>query len=106
MTQRVLWASTSTKSAKMRDVVYVEELIGPDTVNTIPPATLDAFRNHGEVRASLESGIEEAKDVMARLAAGGVSIEKVTSDLVTQGVKLFAEPFEKLLNTVDPKHKA
>ena len=105
-TQRVLWASTSTKSAKMRDVVYVEELIGPDTVDTIPPATLDAFRDHGEVRASLESGIEEAKDVMARLAAGGVSIDKITSDLVTQGVKLFAEPFEKLLNTVDPKRKA
>jgi transaldolase len=103
MTQRVLWASTSTKSAKMRDVVYVEELIGPDTVNTIPPATLDAFRDHGEVRASLESGIEEAKDVMARLAAGGVSIDKITSDLVNQGVKLFAEPFEKLLNTVDPR---
>jgi transaldolase / glucose-6-phosphate isomerase len=105
MTQRVLWASTSTKSAKMRDVVYVEELIGPDTVNTIPPATLDAFRDHGEARASLESGIEEAKDVMARLAAGGVSIDKVTADLVTQGVKLFAEPFDKLLNTVDPKCK-
>lgn len=105
MTQRVLWASTSTKSAKMRDVVYVEELIGPDTVNTIPPATLDAFRDHGEVRPSLESGIEEAKDVMAKLAAAGVSIEKVTADLVTQGVKLFAEPFDKLLNTVDPKCK-
>jgi transaldolase/glucose-6-phosphate isomerase len=105
MTQRVLWASTSTKSAKMRDVVYVEELIGPDTVNTIPPATLDAFRDHGEVRASLESGIEEAKEVMAQLAAGGVSMEKIAADLVTQGVKLFAEPFDKLLNTVDPKCK-
>ncbi len=105
MTQRVLWASTSTKSAKMRDVVYVEELIGPDTVNTIPPATLDAFRDHGEARASLESGIEEAKGVMAQLEAGGVSIDKITSDLVTQGVKLFAEPFDKLLNTVDPKCK-
>ncbi len=105
MTQRVLWASTSTKSAKMRDVVYVEELIGPDTVNTIPPATLDAFRDHGEARASLESGIEEAGDVMAKLAAAGISIGKVTSDLVAQGVKLFAEPFDKLLNTVDPKCK-
>src|ERR1035437_206588 len=105
MTQRVLWASTSTKSAKMRDVVYVEELIGKDTVNTIPPATLDAFRDHGEVRASLESGIEEAKEVMAQLAAAGISIDKITDDLVTQGVKLFAEPFDKLLNTVDPKCK-
>lgn len=105
MTQRVLWASTSTKSPKFRDVMYVEELIGPDTVDTIPPATLDAFRDHGEARASLESGIEEAKDVMAKLAAGGVSIDKITADLVTQGVKLFAEPFDKLLNTVDPKCK-
>jgi transaldolase/glucose-6-phosphate isomerase len=105
MTQRVLWASTSTKSAKMRDVVYVEELIGPDTVNTIPPATLDAFRDHGEVRPSLESGIEEAKEVMAKLAAAGVSIDKITDDLVKQGVKLFAEPFDKLLNTVDPQCK-
>ncbi|HTB13571.1 MAG TPA: bifunctional transaldolase/phosoglucose isomerase [Bryobacteraceae bacterium] len=105
MTQRVLWASTSTKIATMRDVVYVEELIGPDTVNTIPPATLDAFRDHGEVRASLESGIEEAKEVMAKLEGAGVSIDKITSDLVTQGVKLFAEPFDKLLNTVDPKCK-
>jgi transaldolase/glucose-6-phosphate isomerase len=105
MTQRVLWASTSTKSAKMRDVIYVEELIGPDTVNTIPPATLDAFRDHGDARASLESGIEEAKQVMAQLEAGGVSMEKIAADLVTQGVKLFAEPFDKLLNTVDPKCK-
>jgi len=105
MTQRVLWASTSTKSAKMRDVVYVEELIGPDTVDTIPPATLDAFRDHGEVRPSLESGIEEAKEVMAKLAAVGISIDKITDDLVKQGVKLFAEPFDKLLNTVDPKCK-
>jgi transaldolase/glucose-6-phosphate isomerase len=105
MTQRVLWASTSTKSAKMRDVVYLEELIGPDTVNTVPPATLDAFRDHGEVRASLESGIEEAKQVMAQLASAGISMEKITADLVTQGVKLFAEPFDKLLNTVDPKCK-
>jgi transaldolase/glucose-6-phosphate isomerase len=105
MTQRVLWASTSTKSPKFKDVMYVEELIGPDTVDTIPPATLDAFRDHGEARASLESGIEEAKDVMAKLAAGGVSIDEVTSDLVTQGVKLFAEPFHKLLNAVDPKCK-
>jgi transaldolase/glucose-6-phosphate isomerase len=105
MTQRVLWASTSTKSAKMRDVVYVEELIGPDTVNTIPPATLDAFRDHGEARASLESGIEEAKQVMAQLAAAGISMDKIAADLVTQGVKLFAEPFDKLLNTVDPQCK-
>jgi transaldolase/glucose-6-phosphate isomerase len=105
MTQRVLWASTSTKSAKMRDVVYVEELIGPDTVNTIPPATLDAFRDHGEARPSLESGIEEAKDVMAKLAAAGISMDKIAADLVKQGVKLFAEPFDKLLNTVDPQCK-
>jgi transaldolase len=96
-TQRVLWASTSTKSPKLRDVLYIEELIGPDTVNTIPPATYDAFRDHGVPRASLESGIEDAREVMSTLAASGISMQEVTDTLVTQGVKLFSDAFEKLL---------
>src|SRR5258708_16740755 len=100
MTQRVLWASTSTKSPKLRDVLYVEELIGPDTVNTIPPATYDAFKDHGEPRASLESGIDEAKAVMASLAEAGISIQDVTPELLEQGVKLFADAFLKLLAAV------
>ncbi len=99
-TQRVLWASTSTKNPKLRDVLYVEELIGRDTVNTIPPATYDAFRDHGHARASLEENVGEAHAVMANLAAAGISIDQVTDDLVTQGVRLFVEPFEKLLAAV------
>ncbi len=99
-TQRVLWASTSTKNPKLRDVLYIEELIGRDTVNTIPPATYDAFREHGEPRASLEEDLDGARAVMANLAAAGISIQQVTDDLVVQGVKLFEDAFEKLLTSV------
>ena len=104
-TQRVLWASTSTKDPSYPDVLYIEELIGPDTVNTIPPATFDAFREHGKPKASLEADIEAAQDTMDTLEAVGISMKKVTDDLVAQGVKLFAEPFDKLLNAVDAKCK-
>jgi transaldolase/glucose-6-phosphate isomerase len=104
-TQRLLWASTSTKDPSYSDVMYVEELIGPDTVNTIPPATFDAFREHGKPKASLEADLDQAHDTMETLEAVGVSMKKVTDDLVTQAVKLFAEPFDKLLNTVDAKCK-
>jgi transaldolase/glucose-6-phosphate isomerase len=104
-TQRVLWASTSTKDPSYSDVLYVDELIGPDTVNTIPPATFDAFRDHGKPRASLESGLDDARKVMDTLASVGISMKQVTDDLVTQAVKLFAEPFDKLLNSVDAKCK-
>ena len=104
-TQRVLWASTSTKNPKYRDVMYIEELIGPDTVNTVPPATLEAFRDHGEIRLSLDAGIGEARQVIADLEAAGISMKQVTDDLLVQAVKLFAEPFDKLLNAVDAKCK-
>src|SRR5579864_4307903 len=104
-TQRVLWASTSTKDPSYSDVLYVEELIGPDTVNTIPPQTLEAFRDHGKPKASLEADLDAAQDTMDTLEKVGISMKKVTDDLVTQAVKLFAEPFDKLLNTVDAKCK-
>jgi transaldolase/glucose-6-phosphate isomerase len=104
-TQRVLWASTSTKDPSYSDVLYIEELIGPDTVNTIPPQTLEAFRDHGKPKASLEADIDAAHDTMDTLEKVGISMKKVTDDLVTQAVKLFAEPFDKLLNTVDAKCK-
>jgi transaldolase / glucose-6-phosphate isomerase len=104
-TQRVLWASTSTKDPSYSDVLYVEELIGPDTVNTIPPATLDAFRDHGHAKPSLEADVDAAQDTMETLEKVGISMQKVTDDLVTQAVKLFAEPFDKLLNAVDAKCK-
>jgi transaldolase/glucose-6-phosphate isomerase len=104
-TQRVLWASTSTKDPKYRDVLYVEELIGPDTVNTIPPATMEAFRDHGIPRPTLETGLEEARQVMGNLEKAGISMKEVTDTLLVQAVKLFAEPFDKLLNAVDVKCK-
>jgi len=104
-TQRVLWASTSTKDPSYSDVLYVEELIGPDTVDTIPPATFDAFRDHGHAKPSLEADLDAAQDTMDTLESVGISMKKVTDDLVTQAVKLFAEPFDKMLNAVDAKCK-
>jgi transaldolase/glucose-6-phosphate isomerase len=105
-TQRVLWASTSTKNPNYRDVLYVEELIGPDTVNTIPPATFDAFRDHGRLRASLTEGLEEAHDTMEALAQVGMSMTEVTERLLKDGVRLFAEPFGKLLAAVEKTRQA
>src|SRR6478752_599158 len=99
-TQRVLWASTSTKNPKYRDVIYVEELIGPDTVNTMPPATIDAFRDHGVVRNSLTEDVPGAAKVMDDLARAGISIKAVTDKLTDDGVKLFADAFDKLLAAV------
>jgi transaldolase/glucose-6-phosphate isomerase len=100
-TQRVLWASTSTKNPNYSDVMYVEELIGPDTVNTIPPATFDAYRDHGHPRASLTEDVESANRVMTTLARLGISIKEVTDKLTDDGVRLFAEAFDKLLKAVD-----
>ena len=80
-TQRVLWASTSTKNPKYRDVMYIEELIGPDTVNTVPPATYDAFRDHGKPRASLEENIPAAQQTMDSLERAGISMKAATDQL-------------------------
>jgi transaldolase/glucose-6-phosphate isomerase len=99
-TQRVLWASTSTKNPAYRDVIYVEELIGPDTVNTMPPATVDAFRDHGLLRNSLTEDVAGAKKVMDDLARAGISMKQVTDKLTDDGVKLFADAFDKLLAAV------
>lgn len=104
-TQRLLWASTSTKNPNYRDVVYVEELIGPDTVNTIPPATFEAFRDHGRPRASLAEEIDSACDTMAMLAQAGISMKEVTDRLLEEGVQLFSDAFEKLLKAVDKQSK-
>jgi transaldolase / glucose-6-phosphate isomerase len=100
-TQRVLWASTSTKNPAYRDVMYVEELIGPDTVNTMPPATVDAFRDHGKLRKSLTEDIPGAAKVMEDLEKAGISIKEVTTKLTSDGVKLFADAFNKLLSAVE-----
>jgi len=99
-TQRVLWASTSTKNPAYRDVIYVEELIGPDTVNTMPPATIDAFRDHGVVQTTLTKDVADAKKVMDDLARTGISIKEATDKLTNDAVKLFADAFDKLLAAV------
>ncbi len=100
-TQRVLWASTSTKNPAYRDVMYVEELIGPQTVNTMPPATIDAFRDHGKLRNSLTEDVAGAQKVMDDLSKAGISISEVTTKLTNDGVKLFADAFHKLLAVVE-----
>ena len=99
-TQRLLWASTSTKNPKYRDVLYVEELIGADTVDTIPPATFDAFRDHGKLRKSLTENVAAARETMQNLAKAGISMKEVTDQLVVDAVRLFADPFNSLLATI------
>jgi transaldolase/glucose-6-phosphate isomerase len=102
--QRLLWASTGVKNPKYRDVMYVEELIGPDTVDTIPPATFDAFRDHGRPRASLEEDVDGAREALAELADLGVSLEAVTTKLTEDGVDLFFEAFQKLFAAIGTSH--
>jgi transaldolase / glucose-6-phosphate isomerase len=104
-TQRVLWASTSTKNPSYSDVLYVEELIGPDTVNTIPPATFNAFRDHGHPRASLTEDVESANQTMETVGKLGISMKEVTDKLTDDGVRLFAEAFAKLLQAVEKSSK-
>jgi len=105
-TQRVLWASTSTKNPAYRDVLYVEELIGPDTVDTIPPATFDAFRDHGKLRQSLTEDLASAHKTMETAAKVGISMKQVTDKLTDDGVRLFSEAFDKLLAAVEQSSKS
>jgi transaldolase len=101
--QRCLWASTSTKNPAYRDVMYVEELIGPHTVNTMPLETVEAFQDHGEVRPTLEQGVEDAERLLADLERVGVDYDDVTDTLEREGVDKFAESFEQLLGGVRDK---
>ena len=101
--QRLLWASTGTKNKDYSDVLYVEELIGPNTVNTVPPATLDAFRDHGKLRDSLEENVEDARHVLAELEKSGISLDAITAELVKDGVKQFADAADKLYGAVAHK---
>jgi len=101
--QRLLWASTGTKNKDYSDVLYVEELIGANTVNTMPPATLDAFRDHGKLRDSLEENIEDARGVLEALERSGISLDAITAELVKDGVKLFADAADKLYGAVAHK---
>ncbi len=100
-TQRLLWASTSVKDASLKDTLYVEALIGRDTVNTLPPATMNAFRTHGVVKAdAIEDDVEGARSILAALQAQGISLDDITAQLVREGVQSFAEAFDKLFKSI------
>jgi transaldolase len=101
--QRPLWASTSTKNPVYPDVYYVEALIGPETVDTLPPATIVAFRDHGRARVTIEDNLDEERALLARLEEVGISLDQVTSHVLSDGVRLFVEPFEKLLKTIESR---
>jgi transaldolase / glucose-6-phosphate isomerase len=102
-TQRLLWASTGTKNKAYSDVLYVDELIGPDTVNTMPVATMDAFRDHGKLRDALDDNVADAQRVLGDLGRAGISLDAVTDKLVEDGVRLFADAADKLLAAVAQK---
>jgi transaldolase len=104
--QRCLWASTSTKNPKYRDVMYAEALIGPDTVDTLPPATFDAFRDHGNVSLSLEANLDEAQTMISDLAKTGISLKQVCQQLQDDGVKAFADSYESLIASIKSKQAA
>jgi transaldolase/glucose-6-phosphate isomerase len=101
--QRLLWASTGTKNPAYSDVLYIDELIGPQTVNTMPVKTMDAFRDHGHPRATIETNVDAAEQVLAGIAAAGVALDAVTAGLVADGVRLFADSFDQLLGAVARK---
>ena len=104
--QRPLWASTSTKNPAYRDVMYIEELIGPDTVNTVPPQTLDAFRDHGCVEITLSDDASDSTNIIERLESLGISMQRVTQQLEEEGVKAFSDAFTALLKTISERSVA
>ena len=104
--QRPLWASTSTKNPAYRDVIYVEELVGPDTVNTLPPATLDAFRDHGETRRTIDQGLDAATFALAAVQSVGVPLRDVTDQLLREGLAAFQKSFDTLLAGLETKAAA
>jgi transaldolase len=103
--QRPLWASTGTKNPAYSDTMYVDTLIGPDTVNTVPPATLDAFRDHGTASLTITRGLEEAQLFFAELEAAGISMQQVTQELEEEGVKSFSDSFKALLGAIEERRK-
>jgi transaldolase len=105
-TQRVLWASTSTKNPDYSDVKYVEPLIGPDTINTLPPETISAYRDHGHPASRVEEGLDEARVILDHLAELGIEIDAVTEQLEKEGVEKFIKPYDKLIHALELKHLA
>jgi transaldolase len=104
--QRPLWASTGVKNPAYRDTIYVEQLIGPDTVNTMPPALIDAFREHGEVRRTVDADLDAARRTMADLASVGIDIREVTDKLLREGLASFQKSFDSLIGGLDRKSAA
>jgi transaldolase/glucose-6-phosphate isomerase len=104
--QRPLWASTSTKNPNYPDTIYIDNLIGPETVNTVPPATLEAFRDHGVASMTLMRDLDEAQVSIGQLEAAGISMDVVTQELEDEGVKAFSEAFEQLIGTIDERRKS
>ena len=104
--QRPLWASTSTKNPAYRDVMYVEQLIGPDTVNTMPPATLDAFRDHGITARTVDAGLSDADTLLADLATVGIDLDAVTTKLLSEGLASFQKSFDTLIAGIERKTAA
>ena len=103
--QRVLWGSTATKNASYPDTLYVDSLIGPDTVNTVPPATLQAFLDHGRAVSTMEDGLAEARNNLARLSSLGIDLDAITQQLQEDGVDAFAKSFENLMTSINEKRK-
>ena len=101
--QRPLWASTGVKNPTYRDTIYVEELVGPDTVNTMPPALIDAYRDHGETRRSVDTGLDDARRVIADLGAAGIDLDDVTDKLLRDGLASFQKSFETLSAGLEKK---
>jgi transaldolase len=101
--QRLLWASTGTKNPQYSDVKYVEELIGPETVNTVPVETLNAFQDHGTPKARLEHNVGKAAGIMERLSDIGINIDSITQQLEDEGVEKFNTPFDKILKTLEQR---
>jgi transaldolase/glucose-6-phosphate isomerase len=101
--QRPLWASTGTKNKAYSDILYIQDLIGPDTVNTMPPATIEAFRDHGVARRTIDEGLAAAHDTMRKLAAAGISIDDVTDELQRDGVEAFSKSFQQINATTAEK---
>jgi transaldolase len=103
--QRPLWASTSTKNPAYRDVMYVEQLIGPDCVNTLPPATIEAFRDHGETRRTMDQEVDQARAVIEQLEARGIAMRDVTDTLLVEGLASFQKSFDSLIAGIDRKRE-
>ena len=103
--QRLLWASTSTKNPAYSDVMYVDELIGPDTVNTLPPQTIEACADHCDVSSRIESDVDQARSVIDTLPVVGINLDDVMDELLTEGIDKFIKPFDKLMDSLVMKVK-